>query len=116
MLELISITKLKDVFHVLMDAWDVPTVTNVLNADLNTPLSLQLDFVNKFVVMDSDSFYHVMTETTLMAMDAAETVNYKSDSHVMVDLQIAKTHAPRLSQVLLQLLQLANLTYMVRSF
>ncbi len=63
MQEPISIIKSKDVFHAQTDASDVLAVMLALNVDHNTHLSHQLDYVNKFVVMDSDSLYHVMMET-----------------------------------------------------
>lgn len=75
--ELISIIKLKDVFHAQMDVSDVLVVMPVPNVDLNI-LSFHLqDFVNKFVETDLDSLYHVMMETMLMVMDVASLVKLK---------------------------------------
>jgi hypothetical protein len=77
MQELISIIKLKDVYHAQMDVLDVLLVMLVLNVDLNT-LSFHLpDSVNKFAETDLDSPYHVMMETMLMVMDVASLVKLK---------------------------------------
>jgi hypothetical protein len=75
--ELISIIKLKDVFHAQMDVSDVLVVMPVPNVDLNI-LSFHLpDFVNKFVETDLDSLYHVMMETMLTVMDVASLAKLK---------------------------------------
>lgn len=77
MQELISIIKLKDVYHAQMDVSDVLLVMPVLNVDLNT-LSFHLpDFANKFAETDLDSPYHVMMETMLMVMDVASLAKLK---------------------------------------
>jgi hypothetical protein len=52
---------------------------------------LKLDFVLKFVVMEKDILQNVMTEITLMVMDAVKIVDSKLVSHAMEDLQALKT-------------------------
>ena len=72
----------------------------VLNADLNITLTQHLVYVYKFVVMDSDIRYNVMTEITLMEMDVVEIVEYKWDILVMEDHQAVKTYVQQLNLLL----------------
>ena len=65
----------------------------VLNVDLIIHLILKLGFVLRYVAMEKDILQIVMMEITLMAMDAAEIVNLKSDSHAMEALQVQKIYA-----------------------
>jgi hypothetical protein len=65
----------------------------VLNVDLIIHLILKLGFVLRYVAMEKDILQIVMMEITLMAMDAAEIVKLKSDSHAMEVLQVQKIYA-----------------------
>ena len=61
--------------------------------------------------MDLDFLWLVMTEITLMGMDAVKIVKFKLDLHVTEDHQTAKILAVLLNQLQFQLHQKVNPNY-----
>lgn len=99
-----------------MDASPARLATIVLNVDLTTLLTLSLDFVLKFVVMERDTLLNAMMETTSIVMDAARIAELKSASHASVVRQLPEIHAAPFSHQPFRLKTEVNQDFTERSF
>jgi hypothetical protein len=92
---LTSMISKRDVWLAQMDACPVLPAILAHNADQSIIIALPEGSALRFVVMEKDSLWPVMMETTMMAMVARKIVRSSLDSTVLVAHPTLLTSAPR---------------------